>query len=295
MKKIYAPLFLMIIFAACVKPVELDIPEFEPTPVVNCFFNVNEPFNVHISKTKSKFDTLMCNVENAWVGIYTHDTLLINLEHTEQGWYTMEGILPKVGVLYTLKVEIPDFKTITATDSIPSTFSEFSFTSYQKSAWFDEDGRGCGVMMFEIDDKPGSNFFEVQYIARQEYYREELDSVVTTYRFDALQCIDPFVIEDQIRRVFSDRFFDGQKYNLKLMGFNLDYYVSKDFTEFIINVTQGSTSFYKYRLTYYKHRESQYADFWNPIEPVIMYSNIENGYGVFAGYHTKSYSISIEQ
>ncbi|MFA9392317.1 MAG: hypothetical protein ACERKD_21080 [Prolixibacteraceae bacterium] len=87
LNKIARLLFFSLIFTRCISPVDVDIPDFDDKPVVNCFFNNKDPFVVHISLPASQLDIALANVENAQVQILKNEEVLASLPSIGGGYY----------------------------------------------------------------------------------------------------------------------------------------------------------------------------------------------------------------
>ena len=115
-------------------------------------------------------------------------------------------------------------------------------------------------------------------------------------------------------KLFSDELFDGKKFTLRfyIRAFNYsdDYYYEDPYnpypsyddyfkdlkSKYIAQLSSLSEELYLYLKSYYHHNamKNQFDEFWlenllERREPVPVYTNIENGYGIFGGY-----SISID-
>lgn len=280
---------ILITLFSCSKPVELDLPEFTNQPVVNCFFNPEEPFKVFVSRTASQFDTALVNIDDAQVQVFNHSQLVADLPSLGNGAYCDSTIFPEPGVFYTLKVNIPGYPEILASDSVPSSFSEFVYKGFKENAWYSDEGRAYNALIFEIDDQPEANYFEVMFRSYSWRYSSYYDSVISAHWISDFHCFDPVVEKGRWQAIFTDQLFDGANYSIQFMA-SSGFWIA-DSIKLDVQVIQGSEAFYNYRVTYQKHYITQYSDFFNPTEPVIMYSNIENGYGIFVGYRSKFYPI----
>jgi len=85
-------------------------------------------------------------------------------------------------------------------------------------------------------------------------------------------------------QLFSDDFFNGQNYQLKITIMDWDATLDK---EYIIELLSLNKAGYLYRRSVEDYRNSKGDPF---SEPVLIYSNIENGFGIFAGYAVDTYS-----
>ncbi|MFA9393058.1 MAG: DUF4249 domain-containing protein [Prolixibacteraceae bacterium] len=280
---------LFLTLSSCSKPVELDLPLYDDKPVVNCLFTPEEPFVVHVSKTASQFDTMLVNVSNALVEIYQGEKILAELPSNGFGFYSDSTLYPEIGKSYTLKVNVPGYDVVTAIDSVPSTYSEFIYQGFEEDAWYNEEGRAYNALTFEIEDQAVSNFFEVLYRANYSTQYSWQDTISYHFWMSHFTLFDPVIEKGRTISIFTDQMFNGSNYTIKMMDGNGIW--SADSLHLNVQVLQGSQTFYTYRTTFYKHDYAQYSDFFEPTEPVIMYSNINNGYGIFAGYRSKFYPL----
>nr|MDA3823724.1 DUF4249 family protein [Bacteroidales bacterium] len=86
---------------------------------------------------------------------------------------------------------------------------------------------------------------------------------------------------------FSDEIIDGQKYQLKLEfeDWNASYE-----REYFVELISMNKAGYLYRKSVREFINSSGDPF---SEPVLIYSNIENGFGIFAGYSTVHKSVKL--
>ncbi|MFQ5636990.1 MAG: DUF4249 family protein [bacterium] len=83
---------------------------------------------------------------------------------------------------------------------------------------------------------------------------------------------------------FDDALFDGEFYDLDISFYNY----SEPIEMFIVVLLTTSESYYNF----HKSVDQQNATEDNPFaEPVPIYTNIENGLGVFAGYSSFVYPL----
>jgi hypothetical protein len=291
MKDLLLITILSAFIFSCTKPVEFELPLYDDKPVVNCLFTPEEVFMVHVGKTASQFDTMLVNVNNALVEIYQGEEFLAEISSIGDGFYSDSTLFPEIGKSYTLKVNVPGYDEVSATDSVPSTFSEFTYKGFKEDVWFDEDGEGYNALTFEIDDQEADNFFEVLFRANYSRYDSWNDSIRHYFLMTHFRLFNPMAEAGQGLAVFTDQQFNGSKYTLQLMSGSDNGHWHADSLNLNVQVLQGSRNFYTYRTTLFKHQYAQYSDFFEPTEPVIMYSNIENGYGIFAAYRSKFYPL----
>ena len=92
---------------------------------------------------------------------------------------------------------------------------------------------------------------------------------------------DP-IIGDEISDngvIFSDEFFNGKNYELVI-------YIDKQYTPFLFTELRSvSKEYFLYMRSYFKYVQTN-GDFL--AEPVMVYNNINNGIGIFAGFSTST-------
>lgn len=142
----------------------------------------------------------------------------------------------------------------------------------------------------------GRTNYEVIYRAKFQatYHRIGYDSIVDVLRLGYFHCFDYLQEEGIWVSLFRDQELPIGTNIINLYDSNIDIYLNKDFLDYRVQVIEGSPAYYQYRLTGLRHMRAQYSDFWNPMEPIIMFSNIENGYGIFAGFQSKIYKIDLK-
>jgi len=88
--------------------------------------------------------------------------------------------------------------------------------------------------------------------------------------------------------VFNDALFKNTTYKLRINTF----YDINERTRIILET--GTENYYLYRKRFVKHEPYSYQDPFNPYDPVQLFSNVENGLGIFAGYQATSISINTD-
>jgi hypothetical protein len=193
--------------------------------------------------------------------------------------------------LYRVEAHIADYPVLVASDSLPESITPESIY-YKKDAIYDYGNKYTQANIIFFDPQ-GPNYYEVGLVAKYTYY-SEWDNTYQTVRIDdniAHWLIDDEVLiaEDLIGWVgsvsFSDEQFNGKKYQLQLpvedMPANARHYV---------RFNSVSYHYYKYKSTMDRHLFNQGGFSYDDLllidggNPVQMYSNVENGYGIFAAY-----------
>lgn len=114
---------------------DIEIQNATRTTIVNCLFNPNDTWQLHLNYAKMLDETEDQPIENAIIEIHSGSDDPIKLHHNQEGIYTANKY-PVAGKEYTLKINIPGQKQITAQSSIPKlieaqiTLSDINWRKY---------------------------------------------------------------------------------------------------------------------------------------------------------------------
>lgn len=177
----------------------------------------------------------------------------------------------KAGATYFLSATTPDGKSVSATTTVPvnkidAATAMITFKEYK------DDNYTSNSIDFSFFDIPNEeNYYRVEaYIIYKQDLREEGTSKV--YFNDSR--------EGSQFNLYSDKNKDGKEFSaVKGIYFNPSSFAIPQ--QLFVNVYSTSKEYYDY----HKSVGSFQGD--NPFsEPTLIYSNIKNGLGVFAGYTT---------
>ena len=282
-----------------------DFPLRPSQLVVNCYFHENAIFEFQVSKSLSVLDNADLKLVNdATVKLFKNNELLETLtEQSEDGWYRAENTRPETGEEYSIEVSSPDFEQVLlSTELAPqkvlisdvsvqvrdSSYYEYETGEGRKEYW----GQAEGSFNITFSD-PASfeNFYALSvFFIDTMYYDYENPPRISVEKRNVSISSDDASIENDgdnyIKLLFRDLLFDGQAYQLKI---DFEDWQARRGKEYFIELTSLQKGGYLYKRSigdYYQARNDPFA------EPVQIYSNIENGYGIFTGYSKAYYSIS---
>ncbi len=303
----------IFLLPSCYKQIEIEFPQSETSAVLNCLFTNDSIFNVKINKTSDFNDSISYPVTGAVCKLYTDNQLVEALKSVDKdGFYsTTSGYTAKYNTIYKIEISSSNLPTITAIDKLPNP-PQILNISKQDSVMLDEEGSYLNQLNITINDPVDVlNFYELTCFAYYKYDYSEvwwldsigLQEVDTSYQKTLLtpQSQDVVIKNEGLLDYapttlpFSDALFNGQVYNLNFNYLIPTYsIVYNDYTintitnyKLIVSIRSISENYFKYKKKFIIHQANQYSDFWDGIaEPVQMFTNVENGYGVFAGYST---------
>ena len=294
---IYLPVLLSIL--SCTKEVEIKIPKEEPKLTVNSFFSPDSVIKIHLSKSAYIFDEKTTIINNANIELWNEDTLLEIMQYENDGIY-FSKTKPKVSKKYQIKINYPDFQLVTAEDVIPAK-TKIIETEQKDSVMFDLQDMPFSQVNITFQDNPNiTNYYEVILAF------EHNDSITSKFMtLDRIYSDDPAIkseIDTDINSigekslVFSDNLFNGEKYTLTLLyslvfipdDLYQPYLPPRTYKNYTLYVYLYSVSknYYNYMKKLRQYIKNSYNLWNNPGEVIRMYSNVNNGYGIFAGYNT---------
>ncbi len=261
---------LMLLITSCRQEVDIDYPDFEPMPVINSFIVAGEPVTAHISIAVGYEGPQLSGCDDATVSLYIDDEFSGNMILQSDGLYTSDSIA-RGDAKYTLSVEVPGYKTASASTVIPSPSSLLEFT-FNEFEGLDEEGFDYSSVVFTFQNEP----FETRYY----------DSRVILMTSEGEFIRDPYIITDSVLineglplNLFSNEIIKGiPEYTMKT-----NYYVSHH--KFIFQFRSVSEEYYHYVRQHYLYETGRFPEFGissNAAYP--LYSNVDNGYGIVAGY-----------
>ena len=296
MKNALLGLPLLLALSACEQVIEPDLPEHTPRLVLQAFFTPDSTWVAFVGRSAGILESLPGRgrsiVADATVELLAGDRVIDELKFFQrERVYVWEKGALQAGEPYSLRVSAPGFTAIEATDVIPRPVPT-AIASYHINTSTRSESRIKGDLSIklEIQDPPGET----------NYYQLRSFFLLGSQRYeDWFSTQDPSIVADNgvddliegaewtTAPFFKDTLFDGQTHAIELSS---DYY-GPEHSRSYIQVLYVSK-------TYYEHLKSariHESTLDNPFaEPVSVYSNVENGYGIFAGYSSQTFELMLE-
>ena len=294
-------MIISIVFSACTKEINMEIPENERKLVVNGVFIVGEPIKLAVSKSKGMLEKSKTeNVDNAEVKIFENGVFITNLDTINQLWYInysydmygemidsifrnfyySKNLLLEQDKTYKIEISAPgiDRKAnieIKAPTMVPilkvDTFT-VSADEWSKYLYFD-------VLISDPLDE--ANYYIISLKSKNTYtwmdeFGEKHDEF-STY-FEYIETDDVVLsnsnIEFESGIIFSDRLINGKTQNIK---FKKNYYNSGQTTDYLVILQSITKEYYNFLIS----SNLYIAGDGNPIaEPVSVISNVNGGFGI---------------
>lgn len=280
-------LLAFIIPASCTIEIPFEVESIDKQLVVNSVFSTDKPFIFHFSTTSSPVLPVEEIQDSLHFILYENDVVMLDTNVISKELLTC--FVPRPKKSYAIEVFSEDCPPVRANDTLPG-LVYIDAAMIIIPAGIDEYGDETAEAQITFTDPPYErNYYELLLysMVRGEpkgYWQHSGDSKI----------IDPVLINEgdmdylPSSYFFSDELFDGKEYTLRVRskggGFGPDNGVT---------LRSVSRSYYLYRKFYTRHAHNQQfqGDFLDIVfmgEPQNMYTNIENGYGIFVGYQETS-------
>ena len=271
------------IFLACEKEIKLKESEIKSRIVVNSLFEANDTLKITLSESR---DILHNNggtlpaMTGATAKLSDNSgQALGDFVHDGEGVYYLPNFKPLAGETYSLSVEKTGFDPISAKNRIPEVITISNIDTLRKADYMNID-------ITFTDNSASENYYSVVLIAKTAYEYEVEPGVVMIDTFaDSWVCtkdLNTFGNADPEGDICSENglLVRDQNFNGSTYTFTAKKYLDSDPYEIIVILKSISPDLYKYRTTLQNYNEVQ----GNPFgEPVQVFSNITDGFGIFAG------------
>jgi len=302
MKKINILIISILLFTSCEKTIHVKIEDKGRKIVVNSIFEAHSSLNVvllesqHIQTGTSEY----VPVRNASISLFENEIEIESISSDENGIYNFNQTL-KEGSAYEIIVNSAKHGVVTAQSYIPKK-TEIDKIEYELNEASDQYStylEGVDLKLNFKDKENKADFYLIQIYVTESYtyFDAELNEDVTYSNqfYLNLNSYDPSVIIADYNingLLFNDELFDGKLHTLSFFT-DYFYYGSTEGSsiKYFILLNSLSEDLYNYYLSYTKYQEVNDNPF---AEPVKVYNNIENGFGIFGGASIAIDSVEIE-
>lgn len=300
-KQIILFLFAALAFSGCRKQVSnYDRPDFDPQPTLNAVLQKDQPVWAQISLAQCLDSVHPAPCTDAEVLLYVDGQFAEKLQHCGNGMYIGETLAEALHE-YACKVIIPGFDTLFAQTEMPER-PVVTHVEIMENATVDEEGSACPAIMISFNTNPDNNLF----------YQSSIDAAFFSYCYyhgqvynstgaigtmhTSINTDDPVLLnEGSDQLLFSNEIITDTNYTLKVnatfnshshssYGNSVEYdsIVRKGYV--VVSMSGISESCYHYRKSQeaYQAPDAYTNLFLGVITPLNLYSNVENGRGVFA-------------
>jgi hypothetical protein len=288
------------ILVSCHSVVQTEFPDFERKPVINSILRAGDSIRLQLSTTKKIGSVDFEFINNAEIRVFANNEFVEKLINKNGGYYVSTTIV-KPQTTYTFSIKIPDYETVTCKDSIPKV-PQIIEVKHISKAGRDEEGSYYPAVEVTFKDSPSiMQWFEIDIIQQKTCY--EWDTIVGDFfKYKCTEGMDdglwmpdiddPVLLnEGVVMTLFSNVLITGTTYKMQINytsgsqhGAVTGGYV-EDLYPLIVELRAVSESYYNYKKQLILNKIGNYADgIGQSVNAIPLYSNVENGYGIVAGY-----------
>jgi len=273
-------LFILVICSAvfttvsCERIIDVDAEIKDPKLVMNSQFVKDSTWRIYIGQSLSVIDQeQLSGKEGATVDIYENGILLENLTDVGDGYY--EGTTsPSLGAEYTCKASLDKFEPIEASDELPPNTS-VSFVDSARVSYLGEDYM---EFTFDVDNSPNQDNY---YSFSVEYFDSIINNSYKLYFIPRGQGFGTNELDSYTREAFLFDQFSTNNTTRVFLLVSYNFFLQNN-SGHKINIIVKSLSQTGYRfLSSLNSYYNASGDFFS--QPVQVYSNVENGIGIFMG------------
>ena len=309
---------------ACDTVVDVDIPEEPARLVANSFLMADSAVVLQLTQSQSILSNASLQPVSGATAILLEDGQEVTtLEETNEPGIYRSGFIPTVGRDYTLRVSKTGYEPVEATTSVrPAVAIErievdtLVFVSTYPSGDSLITERNVTIDQARLtfsDPASERNYYEVIANRYQTYWEDVFDAQGEYVRTDTVRALTPIFLRSDDPALsgtsdeftggedaavygevlsFNDDFFNGKTYTFQFVPDYYSYYQSEENKDEIY-VMLRSVDEGQYR--YFRSVNLQYENDGNPFaEPVQVYSNVENGFGIVSGSSASQVTVSLE-
>lgn len=270
---------------SCELIVDVDVPFEKEQITLNTFFNPDSVWEAYVTLNRGilSSDTVPYKmVSGALVVIYDGDTPIDTLEDHLFGYYRSDSGKPLAGKSYEVRASAPQYDPVTAKSHCPSLVP---ITDVRVSETGPDIDGNIPITVKFIDPPLERNFYEITFHSENEYV--DLASGTKKNRTTPVYAESDDLNFDENSHVGNSFFLKDVLFNGKEVQFSFKASDGNllNYSALIVTLNTVSEDYYNYKVTTQLQDNVSGDPF---AQPVNVYNNINNGFGIFAGYSRSS-------
>lgn len=283
MKKLL-PLVTILLLASCELMVDVDVPFEAKQVTVNSFFNPDSLWSAHLSLNRNILDEYgFDEINDALVIVYEAGNPIDTLTNVGGGHFRSDE-KPEAGKPYSISVSTPGYSDLTSSSFTPHPAPIVAADLY-------ESNNGTMLKVKIADAASEKNYYELYLEVEDEYYDYDRGQLMSRRSTIWLSSKDP-ALPDNGDRPSGSFLFDDVRFNgaeKELLFETSGGGLSNPGVMATVTLKTLSEDGYNYLRTARLQDDTS----GDPLaQPVNVYNNIQNGFGIFAGYSASVYTRS---
>ncbi len=310
-------LLLIGVLSACETPLELSPPGgYTSVLVINSFFTPDSVWSVRVSRSVAIDEPVSVRelfVEDATVTVTGEAGYSETLRHAGDGTYRSQGgSRPTEGATYALDASSSGLGSVSAVSHSPELKTEFVSIAPASTDLADDPRQR---VRFKVTDLPGKSYFRLElhqvthFCRHSDGYPVVDPEGVPDYKMLTFESPDPSFYDDAsvldeppsaldqsgfpfATAYFSDRLFEDTTREFEIF-FEPTTFEAEIELRFMLVVLGMSEEQVRHDRTLIIQDKYLFAG--DPIfaRPIDVYSNVEGGLGIFAGYTNNTYRVDL--
>jgi hypothetical protein len=279
MRKVYLILISIAFVSACIQPIDLKkLPAYAEKTVINGSLNNLIFMEFSLSKSAYAYNTSSPGKLKSPIVTLLEDNIPLNVLYDPVNTKYFTNSKPKPGSTYFISVNSENGTAI-ASATMPSTFAGTS--KLVINGGIDQTGIPSDLISISWNDNGSkNNYYKINF-----FYYSELAKTFIPFSFtttDQVLLSNETIKTNDGGYIFKDNLFNGKAIKLSAVpSFGLTSPTAP--YKYLIQLNNMSEDYYKYLTTLQRFRDAQ--DFGTGLftEPIVVFSNINNGLGIWAG------------
>ncbi len=276
-----AVLLVFVFFTACREFVTDQFPDFDRRPTVNSILVAGKNVQLHLSFAAKLDSNQLETIDNATVALFENNIFKENLAAEGNGIYTSQTIVKALHT-YSCTINIPNFDEITCQTTIPAEPSILKI-NHITSAGIDEEGMAYPALELSFANSP----------ATEQYFQIDMQLIQYEYTTSAqvIKITDKVLLAGGLPiLVFDNKLITTDSYTMKInyitgSASTMNGYRKAVLFPLVVELRAVSADYHHFMRQQYVYEQGRYPYVVGGVVlAASMYSNIENGYGIFAGY-----------
>ena len=293
------PVLALLSLSNCTKEIDFDAQDIAPRIVINSLFTNDSVWAANISRSVGVLDTTSyTNIDDAVVSIFDGNGIMVtSLTNQGEGLYTsISEATPEANESYTIEVSAPGYTAVNATNAIPSAIPIYDIDTVSST---NNNDQTILETTINFQDPPETdNYYMVEVLIKGTWineweedtieFREPLEISCNDLNIETINSFTSGGFENTYLYIMlKDQNFNGEDYSLTFSVIN--YAEIKDMDLFgEIRLVNTSEAYFNYLKSFNMYQNTINNPFATPVQ---VYSNVNNGMGIFAGGTLTSWDV----
>jgi hypothetical protein len=290
-------LALMFLCTSCVRQLDIDLPVVKDALVLNAFLTADSVIYARLTRTVNYPETpatLRTILKNPELDLYENDLFIekLNPKTIRSNLWYAATINAKKGVRYKIVARADGFTPVEAEDKVPEqpvmSAMQISRIPFVKT-----------TTNFKLQDKPGEkNYYRLRFFKDSKPpnsfspVRLSMENLNVS-NGDVL--VDNFKNNEYEVWYFDDTRFEGKTVDIKFLANDDQSFIGSDSITYTCELSQLTQNSFLYFKSIKAQDDNDIdAAIAGLLEPVQVFTNVKNGYGIVGGIAVSKLSVTVK-